>query len=229
MIANTPNLASLLMVSNTLWNLDLPNVNTSLCTGQKKIPPKFQKYPLTWVHLSGQMVHNISPTDRFPWNFRGFPLLFTTIWGKSVVWGRELICPNPRWKVIESKERFGVGLRLFTGNLHFVATLPTKKVDFLGEVPMKLLEARIFRTNILGCHPSKDSSGKWRFTSGSPTENRIILVVTGILETGGMKPNLYGIDILWTHGVSDFSDDSHGNQLINWINRLYMNQLRKTE
>ncbi len=30
----------------------------------------------------------------------------------------------------------------------------------------------------LGCPPSQDSSGKWRFSSGSPTKNIIILVVT---------------------------------------------------
>ena len=27
--------------------------------------------------------YNISPSPRFPWNFRGFPLLFTTIWGEN--------------------------------------------------------------------------------------------------------------------------------------------------
>ena len=35
--------------------------------------------------------YNISPSPRFPWNFRGFPLLFTTIWGPrscevAIIW-----------------------------------------------------------------------------------------------------------------------------------------------
>ena len=33
----------------------------------------------------------------------------------------------------------------------------------------------------LGCPPSQDASGKWRFRLGSPTKNVIVLVVTGIL------------------------------------------------
>ena len=36
----------------------------------------------------------------------------------------------------------------------------------------------------LDCPPSQDASGKWRFSLGSPTTNRLILVVTTQLDRG---------------------------------------------
>ena len=40
----------------------------------------------------------------------------------------------------------------------------------------------------LGCLPSQDASGKWRFRLEFPTRNIIILIVTGILGRGTTQP-----------------------------------------
>ncbi len=45
--------------------------------------------------LSGRII--IFHQPRFPWKFRGIPFLFTTIWGKSVVWGPSDPSWCPRW------------------------------------------------------------------------------------------------------------------------------------
>ena len=42
-------------------------------------------------HTSGQSI--IFHQPRFPWN-KGIALTITTIWGKSVVWGRDFIWPD---------------------------------------------------------------------------------------------------------------------------------------
>ena len=51
----------------------------------QKILEKSTK-PIIFKELFGQII--IFHQPGFPWNSRGFPLQFTTIWGKSVVWGR---------------------------------------------------------------------------------------------------------------------------------------------
>ena len=51
---------------------------------QKSSSQKKPSFSLT-LHLAKW--NNISPTDRFPWNFRGFPLLNHHL-GAQVVWGR---------------------------------------------------------------------------------------------------------------------------------------------
>ena len=46
------------------------------------------------LHVSGQMVHNISPLPRFPWNWKGdFPSL-ATFWGEVVTYIYHKIAPN---------------------------------------------------------------------------------------------------------------------------------------
>ena len=53
--------------------------NHSIATepsGDCKEPLSFDLFS-NWKQLQSQMVHNISPLPRFPWNSRGFPLQFT--------------------------------------------------------------------------------------------------------------------------------------------------------
>ena len=80
-----------------------------LCFPSKK---KHTQQMLHHIWSNGIIFHQ----PRFPWNSRGFPLLFTTIWGGKSVgsWGRELIWPplesNPKRKKT-SRFRFFVHRR----------------------------------------------------------------------------------------------------------------------
>ncbi len=48
----------------------------------------------------------------------------------------------------------------------------------MGSFGSKKLFLQWYERFTLGCPPSQDASGKWRFRLGSPTKNIIILVVT---------------------------------------------------
>ena len=50
--------------------------------------------------------------------------------------------------------------------------------EFFSKISRPPREKNMLTCYILGCPPSPDASGKWRFSSGFPTKNGIILVVT---------------------------------------------------
>ncbi len=65
------------------------------------ISPNFRIEHKTYFETTTQNrqfnLQNNSPTDRFPWNSRRFPLLFTTIWGDPVIRGSHVKQKHQGW------------------------------------------------------------------------------------------------------------------------------------